>query len=102
MAMVPAQKGALVTVPLWIEANVPVEGFLLELDYTNLDGNVSLERIMPVLQDGRQWEVSEIDSQSATVRAIFSQTDPAAFLPAGAQHEVLRFEFMVDAGGAGW
>jgi hypothetical protein len=101
MIVVPAEKGAPVTVPVWIEANVPVEGFSFALTYTTLDGKAPLERIVPVLRDGRSWEVFEyeIDPDWEDVRgqAVFSRSDPTGFLPPGVQHHVLDLEFEVDA-----
>jgi len=106
LALVPGVKGSRVTVPFWLEANVPVEGFSFAIYYGNqvgkesFSGKVRLERIVPRLRDGRPWEVFEYEASrdwpDIWGQAIFRRDDPAASLPPGERHHVLDFEFQVE------
>ncbi len=103
MAVVAAERGSRVIVPLWVEANAPVEGFTFAIYYGNadFDGKLRLERVVPLEPEGSPWEVFEhtIHPSRPAVwgQAVFSRTDPAASLPPGRLHHVLDLEFQVDA-----
>src|SRR5262249_33710758 len=103
MLTVPAERGSRAVVPLWIQANVPIEGFSFAVDYGNFgfDGKLRLVAVEPVPPEGKPWEVFEykVHSKKPMVwgEAIFSRSDPASFQPAGILHEVLRLEFDVDS-----
>ncbi|MBI4603918.1 MAG: hypothetical protein HY721_18335 [Planctomycetes bacterium] len=104
MGLVPGKRGSPVTVPLWIEANVPIEGFSFAFTYKR--EALRLVRVTPRPREGRPWGVFRYDATHRSDpkqplddvwgEAVFSGADPAGFLPPRELHHVLDFDFEVD------